>query len=172
MNLLRKIKGLAFFAVIDTKYCTIEVRGGGVGQKITIKLGEGTLTYDEKRNMEYRKDRGILDTVREGDEEPMDVRLDSEWEWITGDGDITAEDAMKRRGDAAAWTSSDADECAPYAVDLMVFYAPPCVADGETITLPDFRYETISHDLKAGTISFSGKCNAKEASSVRGVPTT
>ncbi len=161
--------------VIDAKYCTIQVRGGGVGQKVEVKLGDGNFTYDEKRNMEYRRDRGKLDTVREGDEEPVDVRLDSSWEWITapaGGTPITVEDAMKKRGGAAAWDSSDSDECAPYAVDLIVFYAPPCEDDGETITLADFRWESANHDLKGGTIAFSGKANVTQAAAVRGVPTT
>ena len=33
---------------------------------ITIKIGEGNLTYSEKRPVEFKLDRGNLDTVREG----------------------------------------------------------------------------------------------------------
>ncbi len=161
-------------AVIDLKNAIIQVRDGS-GERITVVLGEGNLTYDEKRNMEYVKDRGLLDTVREGDEEPMDVRLDATWEFITGTGDeITIEDAMKQRGDASAWESTSADECEPYAVDIYILYTPPCGAgsNGETIVLPDFRWETIAHDLRGGTLSFTGKSNAKEATVSRGAVST
>lgn len=162
-------------SVIDLKNTIIQVRGGGVGEKVTVVLGEGNLTYDEKRNMEYVKDRGILDTVREGDQEPMDVRLDATWEFITGSGsDITIEDAMKQRNNASDWTSTSADECEPYAVDIYILYSPICAggAQGETIVLPDFRWETISHDAKAGTLSFTGKSNATQATATRGTPVT
>ncbi len=159
-------------AVVNIKDTTVRVRGGTAGQYIDVKIGEGNITYDEKRNIEYIRDRGTIDTVREGDDEPMDVRLDATWEHITGGtGDTvpTVEDAMKQRGDAADWDSSAADECEPYAVDIVILHVPPCGGDeGETILLPDFRWESISHDLKAGTLSFSGKCNAKEAILSRG----
>lgn len=157
----------SFFAVIDTKNVTIRVKGGGVGESITVKLGAGNLTYDEKRNMDYQLDRGLLDTVREGDEVPMDVKLDSQWETLTAEsgGDApTLEDVLKRRGLAADWTSTSSDPCEPFAVDIEIINVLPCSEeDPEKIILPDFRYESASHDMKAGTVSFSGKCNAKEA---------
>ena len=158
-------------AVIDLKNAIIQVRGGTQpDNKITVVLGEGNLTYDEKRNMDYVRDRGLLDTVKEGDEEPMDVRLDATWEFITGTGsEITIEDAMKQRGNASDWTSTSADACEPYAVDIYILYSPPCGGDqGETIVLPDFRWESISHDLRAGTLSFTGKCNNTQATVSRG----
>lgn len=156
----------AFYAVIDTKNVTMRIRGGGVGQVIDIKLGAGNLTYDEKRNMEYLLDRGLLDTVREGDEVPVDVSLNAQWETLTSesDGTPTVEDVLKRRGEAAAWDSVSADPCEPYAVDVELINVLPCsTEDPEKIVLPDFRYESASHDMRGGTIAFTGKCNAKEA---------
>lgn len=155
-----------FYAVIDTKNVTLRIRGGGVGEVIEVKLGAGNMTYDEKRNMEYIKDRGLLDTVREGDEEPMDVRLDSQWELLTSEsgGTPTVEDVLKRRGEAADWTSTSADPCEPFAVDIELVNVLPCSSeDPEKIVLPDFRYESASHDMRGGTVAFAGKCNAKEA---------
>lgn len=161
-------------SVIDLKHAIIQVRGGTTGNKITVVLGTGNLTYDEKRTMDYVKDRGLLNTVREGDEEPMDVKLDATWEFITGaSAEITIEDAMKKRNNASAWTSTSADACEPYAVDLYILYTPICgSSNGETIVLPDFRWESIAHDLRAGTLSFSGKCNVTQATPTRGTPTT
>ncbi len=133
---------------------------------IEVKIGEGTLTYTEKRNMEYRRDRGLLNTVREGDEEPVEVSLDFEWEFLrssTGEA-VTIEEALKQTGAAADWVSSSADVCEPYAVDIVVTYIPPCDdADTEVIVLQDFRWETLDHNLKDGQISVKGNCNVKEA---------
>jgi hypothetical protein len=156
-----------FYAVIDTKNVTIRVRGGGVGEVIEVKLGAGNLTYDEKVNREYIKDRGLLDTVRDGDEEPMDVRLDAQWETLTAESGgpaPTVEDVFKRRGLAADWTSTSVDPCEPFCVDIECINNQPCSEeDPEKIILPDFRYETAAHDMRGGTISFSGKCNATQA---------
>lgn len=157
---------------IDIKKVTVRVRGGTQGQFIDVKIGEGNVTYDEKKNIMYIKDRGRMDSVREGEEEPMDVRLDAVWEHITGIGGATVptvEDALKQRGAAATWTSSSPDPCEPYCVDLVLLNVPPCAGDSpETILLPDFRWESIAHDLKAGTLSISGKCNVKQATATRG----
>lgn len=135
--------------------------------EIEVKVGEGNLTWTEKVNRQYTRDRGALDTVRNGDEEPVDVKLDATWEWIkaaTG-ATPTIEDALKKRGEASDWVTSSSDPCEPYAVDIEVHYIPDC-GDEETeiILLEDFRYEQLDHDLKAGTISTSGKCNRTEAS--------
>lgn len=158
-------------ATINIKNTTIILRGGVFGQYIAIKIGNGNLTYDEKRAMEYIKDRGILDTVREGDDDPMDVRFDFQWIHITaanGDTVPTIEDALKQRGPASTWVSSSSDLCEPYAVDI-VLKDLPCASDTpETLILPDFRYEALNHDLKAATMACSGKCNAKQAIPSRG----
>lgn len=164
-------------AQIDLKYCTIYIKDGGVGsaqQSLEVKIGEGNLTYDEKKNMEYVRDRGNLDTVREGDKEPMDVRLDFTWEFLravstTASGTPTIEDALKKRGEASAWVSSSSDACEPYAVDIEVVYEPDCGGEAkETILLPDFRYTSLAHDLRAGTVSVTGQCNATDAVVSRG----
>jgi len=138
-----------------------------LGHRLEIKVGEGNLTYDEKRNMEYKKDRGALDTVREGDEEPIDVRLDIQWEWLSSGGaDIfpSPEEALKKEGLASTWESSSVDPCEPYAIDLVIVYDPDCSGvTGEMITLEDYRWESLNHDLKAGTLATSGKCNRTRA---------
>ena len=161
-------------ATIDLKKCIIKlIDGSGTPKELQLKIGDGTLSYDEKRNIIYDKDRGILDSVRSGDQEPMDVRLSIKWEWLrslTGAAAPTPEEALKRTGVAATlgWTSSDSDTCAPYAVDIQIKFDPDCGDLGyETITLPDFRWETFSHDPKSGMLEVSGKCNAVSATVVR-----
>lgn len=141
---------------------------------IEVKLGDGTLTYSEKQAREYVLDRGTLDTVRNGDDQPVDVSFSFTWEWIKSAMDAvepvpSVEDALKQSGGAAAWESSSADTCEPYAVDLVFIHAPVCTTnDIETIVLSDFRYESLDHDAKAGTVSCTGKCNVTTATVTRG----
>lgn len=159
-------------ALIDLRNVTVRLRGGTLGEFLDIKIGEGNITYDEKRGIQYMRDRGHLDTVRLAHDDPIDVKLDCQWIHLTassGDSVPTPEDVLKHRGLASSWTSSSSDPCEPYAVDIVLLDIPPCAGDDpEMIILPDFRYESIAHDPKAGTLSFSGKCNAIQASVSRG----
>lgn len=164
------------FAVIDLKQCTFKIiDGAGTPNEIEITIGEGNLTYSENKNIDYILDRGVLDEVREGDQVPMEVSFDFTWDYITAlaaSGTPTVEEALKKEGEASTWVSSDTgagNACRPYAVDIEVEYAPTptTCGDKETITFPDFRYETLDHDIKAGTVSCSGKCNALAPSIVR-----
>ena len=147
-------------AQVDLKDAVVKIKDGG-SEELTIKIGEGNLSWTETHNRTYVKDRGNLDTVKNGDEEPLDVKLTATWEYYksTGSGDISPDDAMLQRGGAAAWQSSDADLCAPYAVDIECVITPPCTGQTMTYTLPDFRVESVEFDLKAGTINLNGKCN-------------
>jgi hypothetical protein len=141
------------------------------GRRLYCKIGEGNITYDEKRTLEYKKDRGKLDTVREGDEEPIDVKLDMQWEFLTaatGATVPTPEDVLKQEGPASTWVSSSDDACEPYALDILIVYDPSCSGtEAEMILLQDYRYESLNHDAKAGTISTSGKCNVTKAVKTR-----
>jgi hypothetical protein len=160
------------FASIDLKNVTIKLKDGAAAE-LEVKIGEGNLTYTEKVNRDYTLDRGLLDDVRDGDEAPMDVRMDFLWEYIKGspesDSLPTIEDVLKRQGAASAWVSTDADACRPFCVDIELtnLPTPTGCGDQEVITLPDFRYEQLDHDLRAASVSCTGKCNAKVATVVR-----
>jgi hypothetical protein len=137
------------------------------GRFVEAKIGDGNLTYTENREMEYRLDRGELDTVREGDDQPLEISLDFVWEFLrasTGE-EPTLEDAIKQRGEAASWVTSDtADSCSPYAVDIEIEHDPPCAGEQrEFILLPDFRWESLEHNASDAQISMSGRCNSREA---------
>jgi len=137
---------------------------------IEIILTDGTLTYIEKKARTYVKNRGLLSTVRNADEEPVDIRTDFMWEFIRSQSGHppTVEECFKQIGGASNWISADADQCAPYAVNIVVYYKPNCLGTyDEKITLPDFRYEELSHDAKTGVITLTGKCNVTEATAVR-----
>jgi hypothetical protein len=141
------------------------------GRTLEVNIGSGNLTYSEKKNMLYELNRGRLDSVREGDEAPVEVSMDFIWDFITaiaGSGTPTIEDAMKNRGEAASWDSSSSDLCEPYAIDVEVEYVPPCGGvQREIITLPDFRYESLDHNITDAQVSAQGKCNVVEATVVR-----
>lgn len=140
-------------------------------QRIEIKIGEGDLKYTEADNFNYDLDRGELDTVRKGNDAPMEVSLNFVYEHITTGTDevIAPMDAIKRRGSASEWVSSATDKCEPYAVDLVVVHAPPCgTANTETTTFPDFRSEKREVGFKDANIAVSGKCNVVEPIVERG----
>ena len=157
----------------DLKNATIKFKDGTspTPNELEIKIGEGNLTWTETKNREYTLDKGKLDTVRDGDEVPVDITMDFTWECLKAQSGNppTPEDALKKRGEAASWVSSSSDPCEPYAIDIEVLVDPDC-NDGsynEKIIFADFRYETLDHDSKAGTISCSGKCNITEPTVTR-----
>lgn len=136
--------------------------------ELEIKLGEGNMTYDENREVVFIRDRGALDTYKEGDEQPMDVSFDFTWEFIraiAGGTTPTVEEALKRIGAASTWTSSNTgDPCAPYVVDVEIVNAPDCGGIlAEVIKIPYFFYTQLSHDATAAQVSVTGQCNATQA---------
>lgn len=157
-------------AQIDIKNCTITFKDGG-SEELSAKVGEGNLTWTEKRNIEFVKDRGLLDGVREGDQVPVDVSLSLVWEHLSSmssDTVPTLEEVLKQTGEASAWVTTDADACKPYAIDIEIEDVITCVGtENERITLSDFRYETIDHDLRAGVLNVTGKCNITKATVAR-----
>ncbi|MCK4500441.1 hypothetical protein KAU11_08080 [Candidatus Babeliales bacterium] len=124
---------------------------------IEVEIGEGNLTYSEKRPLEYVTNGNEISEVREADEEALDLKMDFTWKRVAGDFAALIDKIDNRSG---TQTSSDAIECRPYAVDVQVRYPDACLTESEkNINYDDFRYETLDYDAKAGTISVSGKCN-------------
>ena len=152
------------------------VEAGGVvtftGTLLEVKIGEGSMNYNEVKPRDYILNRGLLDSVRDGDETPVDVSFDFVWEFLTAVTDAgipTIEDALKQRGEASEWVTTSDDPCEPYCVDLEVHYDPACGGDNtEKIVLQYFRYESLDHNLGDSQISCSGKCNVTEATVTRG----
>jgi len=141
-------------------------------QELSIKVGDGDVKFTETSEYLYDLDRGDLDTVREGNQVPMDVVFNFTYEHITtGTGEAIAPmDAIKRRGAASEWVNAATDPCEPYAVDIKVVFTPPCGgADNEVTIFPDFRSEKREASLKDSNIAITGKCNATEPIVTRGV---
>ena len=139
-------------------------------QQLDVTIGEGNLTWTEAKEYEYLLDRGDLDTVKEGDEQPLELSLEFVYEHVTtGTSEtVTPVDAVKGSGGAAEWVSSSSDLCEPYAVDLEIVHCVPCGTDeDERVTFPDFRFESLEYDLSEATISVAGRCNVSEATVAR-----
>jgi hypothetical protein len=154
---------------LDFKNATITLKDGtGTPVTLEIKMGEGNLTFSEKKQYDYILDRGTLDDVRAGDDVPMDLSFSGKWELVYGSGQI--QEFLWGVGSYSGNISTDSDTCRPYACDVEIEYAysTECTTPGKngTITLPDFRAESCDFDVKAGTISVSGKCNVTTATRV------
>jgi hypothetical protein len=134
---------------------TFVINDGG-SETVTVKIGEGNITWSERRNVEYTHDRGALDTARLGDDEPCEVRFDFVWDWLeagTDGQDIVGAIKLTNSG----WVTTG-DACEPDACDL-VLTITDC-SNTDIITFSDFRYDSIDYDLRAGTISCTGRCPA------------
>ena len=151
-------------AVSDTDVITF------LPQRITVKIGDGDLTWTEAREMIYDLDRDLLDTVRLGAEQPLEIDLAFTFEYVTTESgqSITPVDAIKREGEASEWVSSSSDLCEPYAVDIYVVHCVPCGTDqDQDFTFQDFRYESLDYSVQEAAISVSGKCNVTDAVTTR-----
>lgn len=139
-------------------------------QQIEIKIGSGDLTYTEKNDFTYELDRGELDTVRENDDQPMEISIDLVYEHITtGTSEtISPMDALKQIGGASGWFSASTDQCEPYSIDMVLLQEAPCgTSENETTVFPEFRSESRAISLRDATIKVTGKCNAVEPTVTR-----
>lgn len=154
-------------AVIDNAVITV------AGHQMEVVVGEGNLTYSEKVAREFKKNRGKLDKVRNGDETEMDLSFTFAWFYLrsaTGLTVPTPYEFLKKIGPAANFVSTNG-ACEPYGVNVILKNVP-LLCDGvttpvEKIVFPKFLYEDMSADPKAGTLSVSGKCNALEPTITR-----
>lgn len=141
-----------------------------INQRLEVKIGEGNLTWTETKEYEYLRDRGNLDTVKEGDEQPVEMSLEFVYEYIKSASGtaITPVDALKNSGYASEWVSTSDDLCEPYCVDILAKHCVPCGTDqDEDILFTDFRWEGLDYDLQAATISVRGRCNVSEPTVTR-----
>jgi hypothetical protein len=154
----------------DLKDCTITLKdGNGTPKSLELTIGQGNIQWTEAQNLEFIADRGKIDTasggvLRTGDQIPLEVSIDIVYDFYTvkaADADWTPEEFIKgqNNGAAAALTTTGADDCEPYACDIEIARAlTHCTTDDEDFTFSEFRWEQMNFDLKAGTLSVSGKC--------------
>lgn len=151
-------------AKIDFKNATVKFLDGTspTPNEISIIMGEGTVSWSEKRPIEFIKDRGVLWQTRLGDQEPCDVKLDIVWEFLRSEsgGGATPYEFLKKIGAASAFATVGG-ACEPHAVSIVITHTPICsTEDLEKIVLSPFYYTSIDPDPKPGTIGISGMLNA------------
>ena len=143
-----------------------------IGRALEVNIGDGNLTWGEKKEYNYDLNKGNLDTVRQGNEVPIDLSINVIYDFIkapASDLTPTIEEALKQTGRASAWISSSSDLCEPYSVDIEIDHIPTCSGvDKETTTIPDFRQESLDHDPREATISATGRANVTQATTTRG----
>lgn len=155
-------------SVIDIKDTILYIKDGGsenvsspTVKQLEIIVGEGNFQFTDRQSMVYRKNGGNLDTVALGDQEPIDVTFDVNWEYLKGEsGSPSIREALDNTGFASAWVSTDSDVCAPYAADIMIERVRDCGGDVliELTFFKQFRFEERSSDLRGATLQISGKC--------------
>ena len=151
-------------AQVDFKKATVKLKGGGGSEELEITFADGDMGWTEKKNRDYTLNRGSLagGTVRDGDDEPVDVKIDALWDYVNNQGMMLLAAALKGTN---GWTTSSSDVCEPYSVDIEITYEPGCgSSSGQTqvVLLPDFRHEQLDYSLQNGTINVTGKCNVTE----------
>ena len=138
---------------------------------LEIKVGDGNLTHSQKKAREFGLDRGALDTVRNADEEPMDVAFDFMWEFLSsanGASTPTIEEVLENLAPADSWVTTADDTCQPFCVDLEIVNAPSCSAiDDEQTLFEEFYHEGLDHDAKEASVACTGRCNRLKATHVR-----
>ena len=154
-------------AVIDMKYCTLTIKTGAstILGDVEVAVSEGNFTWTIARNIEYRLASGSLTgaKIRFGDDIPMEISFEADWETATYTGGSGSEVAVIAALTATNDTSDDSSVvCMPASCDIELAYAnADCTADVEkTYTFPNFRWESIAFDAGAGTMAVSGKCRA------------
>ena len=139
-------------------------------QRLVFKIGEGDFNWSEANEYIYDRDRGILDDVREGDDQPMSIDTAFTFEYYTATtgNPPTPSDALKGSGEASEWVSSASDQCQPYAIDLVLLHCVPCGTDeDQEFLFPDFRADEKGYAIGDGSVSLTGQCNATEPTVIR-----
>ena len=141
-----------------------------IAQQLEISIGEGDLSWTENREYNYDLDRDQLDTVRQGQDQPLELEMSFTFEYVTTESGqtITPSDALKQIGEASEWVTSSSDSCEPYAVDVYVVHCVPCGTDqDQDFTFPDFRWESLDYSIQDASVSVSGRCNATSVTTTR-----
>lgn len=141
-------------------------------QFVEVNMGDGNISWDETRELEYLKDRGNLDSVEETEENPISVDMSFRWtEFKSTGGVVTPYEAITVTGQAVTdgWITTDTkDACAPISIDIVVDFTPNCAAEQKEIyRLRAFRYESISPSGSDRQITCSGSCNYRHVEVTR-----
>lgn len=161
--------------IVDLKNCTLFLIDGTGANFVGIRIGEGNFTYVNKRNLERQKSRGLLNAVREGEEQEVQITFQFIWEeFISSEGDAPTLDEIFN-GQAAGWTSATFnDPYSPFSVHLQIVNTWTCYspvgtphANVHTLNFADFFYEELNHSLKDATVDCSGFSNRSKPTALK-----
>lgn len=149
---------------IDLRNCTIKlVDGTTTPNTLTIHLDDGNIQWTHKRNIVMKKDRGVLDYMKELDEQEMEVSLECRFDTLkASSGDpVTPYEFFNLTGGASGYKSTN-PACQPNACDIFIYVSYTCgtVIEDEIHQFPKFAFTEIGGDYKSGTLSVKGFCNA------------
>ncbi len=130
-----------------------------------FKFAEGDFNYNAKKEYDFIPDRGKIETgsVRQQDEQPMEVNFQGEYETLFGDDDSpSAYEILVGTGDCVGFAGLGPNNCEPYATWLFLINDPlirlPQCSEGEGLLFKNFFCNGPEVAIKAGTVSFQGKC--------------
>lgn len=132
-------------------------------QRVTMKVGSGNIEWTESDDPQVDTDRGILDGVRLGVEQPMQVSASFVFNWLRASSGqpITVYEALHQIGGASDWHNAADDPCEPYCVDIYVIDTPPCGSEqSEVIIFEKFYKNEVNPTVEGGLVNLSGICNA------------
>lgn len=143
----------------------IIIRDGATptSNELEVLGAEGDLSFSETQTAKVIMRRGAVDSLREGDEEPINLSFTIKFEqWEAADGDdtgISVRDALKQTGNAATWVSTG--DCGPYVVDIVFKIKDACNPGAfEVLTFEKFIAEGINFTeaQEYNTLAISGRC--------------
>lgn len=178
---------------IDLKNCVLFIKLNrdttDASKYFALKFGDGNFTFNMKENFNYNKDRGRLDEVRRGDEEPLDVSFTGKLESIGAPSGaacpvtltqaLTGYDLGVTAGGPAspnAWALDPTREvedgnnglpalnCAPYAVVLELHHNLLLECPGLALTANDAGEQMLFRVFRAESVNHDVKSGQISAS--------
>ena len=114
---------------------------GGFGgmNSISVPMGEGAFGFTETQEIKVKKDRGVLDHMLKGEEEPVQWTLDAEFRGFLGatgtaDASTLIYEALNGISSASDW-DSDEPNSDVHAVQIRLTLTDPGDSTIETLTL-------------------------------------
>lgn len=151
-----------------------------------MKFGEGTFTYTEADEIEYERNRGKLDDVNKGDDQPVEVSFEGKATFVTSrigsdpaetatiheivSGKNYAEGGMKFQGTGEQWLSDFG--CPPYTCDLELhnipqLECPTLLVHGEAHLFRFFRKTSLEWNPETKRVNCRGACHITEPFVIR-----
>lgn len=150
--------------------------------QLVLRMGQSSLQWGEPLSPRYELDRGLLDDVRHGDEQPVDLTIEGKFTFGVSRGaeNKTIHEIIRGKdrgnnqnthgkvtmvGIMEPWLV--ANGCPPYAISVEVhnnpnILCPNSSAYGEAHLFRYFRCENPQVNFDTGMVNLSGKCNVTQ----------